>query len=128
FERFLAGTESGLYHLGGPRPLALYQIAQIINRVGGYDPALLKGCPRREAGPMPPRAGNGSMCSAKLVAPLGGQPFQPWPVGEELVPTDRHWHAQRPPGELGSLQRLSERLYHYPASRLQGSALPRSAG
>src|SRR3982074_3595412 len=33
FERFLTGTESGVYHLGGPRPLALYEIAQIVNRV-----------------------------------------------------------------------------------------------
>ena len=34
--------------------LTLYQIGQIVNRVGGYDPHLLKGCPRREAGPIPP--------------------------------------------------------------------------
>src|SRR5262249_9728573 len=57
FERFLAGAEDGLFHLGGPRPLSLYQIAQIVNRVGGYDPELLKGCPRAAAGPVPPRAG-----------------------------------------------------------------------
>jgi dTDP-4-dehydrorhamnose reductase len=114
FERFLTGTESGLYHLGGPRPLALYQIAQIVNRVGGYDPTLLKGCPRLEAGPMPPRAGNVSLCSAKLEATLGTNPFQPWPVGEQLVPTDRQWHFQRPAEEAGSLQLLVERLYHYP--------------
>ena len=37
---------TGLYHAGGPRRLSLYQIAQIINRVGGYDPTLLMGCPR----------------------------------------------------------------------------------
>src|SRR5207249_5138644 len=61
FERFLAGTESGLYHLGGPRAVTLYQIGQIVNRVGGYDPTLLRGCPRYAAGPMPPRAGNVSM-------------------------------------------------------------------
>src|SRR6266849_4778235 len=36
FERFLAGSESGRYHLGGPRALSLYQIGQIVNRVGGY--------------------------------------------------------------------------------------------
>ena len=38
FEAVLAGDLSGLYHAGGPRRLSLYQIAQIINRVGGYDP------------------------------------------------------------------------------------------
>jgi len=66
FERFLAGDECGLYHAGGPRANTLYQIAQVVNRVGDYDPALLKGCPRLEAGPMPPRAGNVSLDSARL--------------------------------------------------------------
>src|SRR5260370_39568600 len=32
FERFLAGNERGVYHAGGPRPITLYQIAQIVNR------------------------------------------------------------------------------------------------
>ena len=67
FERFLMGEENGIWHLGAPRPLTLFQIAQIVNRVGGYDPHLLKGCLRYMAGPMPPRAGNVSMCSAKLA-------------------------------------------------------------
>src|SRR5258706_14859558 len=57
FERFLAGNHAGLYHCGGPRAVTLYQIAQIVNRVGGYDPKLLMGCPRREARPLAPRAG-----------------------------------------------------------------------
>ena len=52
----LAGSQAGLYHAGGPRRLSLYQIAQVINRIGGYDPNLLRGCPRIEAGPIPPRA------------------------------------------------------------------------
>jgi dTDP-4-dehydrorhamnose reductase len=116
FERFLAGDETGLYHLGGPRAITLYQIAQIVNRVGGYDPRLLKGCMRIEAGPLPPRAGNVSMCSAKLITTLGGNLFQPWPVGEDLLPTDRNWHFQRNSRDAGSLQRIVERLYHYPGS------------
>jgi dTDP-4-dehydrorhamnose reductase len=111
FERFLAGKESGTYHLGGPRPLSLYQIAQIVNRVGGYDPALLKGCPRHAAGPMPPRAGNVSMCTDKLIAALGHNPFRPWPVGNDLVPDDRKWHFRRQ--EPGSFERLAARLYRY---------------
>lgn len=111
FERFLTGTEPGLFHLGGPRPITLYQIGQIVNRVGGYDPALLRGCPRLEAGPMPPRAGNVSMCSARLIDILGANPFRPWPVGDDLWPTDRLWHLARPVDERGSVQHIAERLY-----------------
>jgi dTDP-4-dehydrorhamnose reductase len=113
-ERFLAGDERGLYHLGGPRAVTLYQAAQIVNRAGGYDPSLLKGCPRLAAGPMPPRAGNVSMCSAKLIRLLGRNPFRSWPVGDDLWPNDAEWHYRREPGEAGSLQRIAERLYHYP--------------
>jgi dTDP-4-dehydrorhamnose reductase len=112
-ERFLAGTESGLYHLGGPRPVTLYQIGQIVNRVGGYDPALLRGCPRRAAGPVPPRAGNVSMRSNKLYALLGQDPFRPWPVGRDIFPTDRQWHVHRPADRPGSFQDIVERLYHF---------------
>jgi dTDP-4-dehydrorhamnose reductase len=117
FERFLVGDESGLYHAGGPRPITLYQIAQIVNRVGGYDPALLKGCPRIEAGPVPPRAGNVSMCSDQLIAALGRNPFRTWPVGDDLWPADRRWHFDRRPGEDGSLRRVAERLYRYSVSQ-----------
>jgi dTDP-4-dehydrorhamnose reductase len=113
FERFLVEDWFGLYHLGGPRPRTLYQIAQIVNRVGGYDPSLLHGCPRHAAGPMPPRAGNVSMCSDKLIATLGRNPFHPWPVGEDLIPTDGEWHYRRPADDLGSPQGIVERLYHY---------------
>jgi dTDP-4-dehydrorhamnose reductase len=114
FERFLTGGEAGLFHCGGPRPITLYQIAQIVNRIGGYDPRLLKGCPRIEAGPLPPRAGNVSMNSGKLTAALGGEPFRPWPLGEELFPTDREWHFTRPAEERGGLAWLAARLYRYP--------------
>jgi dTDP-4-dehydrorhamnose reductase len=112
-ERFLAGDESELYHLGGPRPLTLYQIGQIVNRVGGYDPALLKGCPRIEAGPVPPRAGNVSMDSGKLLRLLDVNPFRPWPLGEGLLPTHRRWHFERTSGEQGSLQDIAGQLYRY---------------
>lgn len=115
FERFLAGDEGGLFHLGGPRAVTLFQIGQIVNRVGGYEPELLHGCPRQEAGPMPPRAGDVSMNSAKLITLLGRQPFQPWPVGADLVPTDRHWHFARSADDPGSFQQVVERLYRYPA-------------
>ena len=115
FERFLAGDENGIWHLGAPRANTLYQIAQVVNRVGDYDPRLLKGCPRLEAGPMPPRAGNVSMNSAKLLRLMGTQPFHSWPLGDDLLPTHREWHCERPIDEPRSVQQIHERLYRYGA-------------
>lgn len=113
FERFVTGTENGIWHLGAPRANTLYQIAQVVNRVGDYDSQLLKGCPRLEAGPMPPRAGNVSMNSAKLLRLLGTQPFHAWPLGEDLAPTHRDWHCERPLDESRSVKQVHERLYRY---------------
>ena len=62
---------------------------------------------------MPPRAGNVSMNSDKLIAALGGNPFRAWPVGDELWPTDRRWHFDRPPQEERGLHCIRERLYRY---------------
>jgi dTDP-4-dehydrorhamnose reductase len=123
FERCLTGTGSGLYHLGGPRAMTLYQIAQVVNRVGGYDPDLLRGCPRREAGPVPPRAGNVSMNSSKVIAALGYHPFRPWPADQDLMPTDRRWHFRRAPSEAGSFQQIVEKLYQ----NLKGVGAPAHA-
>lgn len=133
FEHFLAGSADGapgehraplhgLFHCGGPRAITLFQIAQVVNRVGGYEPSLLKGCPRTDAGPIPPRAGNVSMTSAKLAAALGFDPFRPWPLGDDLVPTDRRWHFERPPHESNSFDRIVERLYHFPPSLARDAA------
>ena len=119
FERFLASDEAGLYHAGGPRGITLYQIGQIVNRGGGYEPHLLKGCPRREAGPIPPRAGDVRMDSSKLLRLLGAAPFRPWPLGEDLLPTGRHWHFDRSPSERGSIQHIAERLYRYSSPACQ---------
>ncbi len=116
FERFLAGDEAGIYHLGGPRANTLYEIAQVVNRVGDYDPQLLKGCPRQAAGPMPPRAGDVSMNSDKLVRLWGGQPFRPWPLGSDVTPLHPQWHHDRPAHEARSLRQIQERLYRYPAT------------
>jgi dTDP-4-dehydrorhamnose reductase len=115
FQHFLARDLGGLFHAGGPRPITLFQIAQIVNRVGGYDPKLLRGCPRAQAGPMPPRAGNVSLCSTKLVTALGGIPLRSWPVGEDLWPTDRHWHFSRSAGEGAGPEKIANRLYCFPA-------------
>jgi dTDP-4-dehydrorhamnose reductase len=104
----------GLFHAGGPRRLSLFQIAQIVNRVGGYDPALLHGCLRIEAGPLPPRAGDVTMDSTKLTRALGYDPFDPWPLDDDHVPTHRDWHFE---GCRGSPELLSEVLYRNPRQR-----------
>jgi dTDP-4-dehydrorhamnose reductase len=114
YERALASDLAGLYHAGGPRPLSLYQIAQIVNRVGGYDPNLLMGCPRRAAGPIPPRAGNVTLNSRALAEALDDDNLlHPWPHGPALVPTHREWHYDRN-GSPGSLELLKRILYRNP--------------
>lgn len=112
YERMLANSAFGLFHMGGPRPITLYQIAQVINRVAGYAPELLQGCLRKEAGPIPPRAGNVSMNSDKLRTLLGEDCFRPWPFGDDIFPTHRLWHFERQTS--GSPQQIRERLYTYP--------------
>lgn len=117
YETMLGNCLCGLYHAGGPRPLSLYEIAQVINRVGGYDPDHLIGCPRAAAGPVPPRAGNVSMDSSKLTAALGYVPLHGWPYDDSLVPTHRQWHFDRPRGWPGSAAYLEEVLYRNPLRR-----------
>ena len=112
---------AGLFHAGGPRRLSLYQIAQIVNRVGGYDPDLLHGCPRIAAGPIPPRAGDVSLDSSKLTRALGYDPFDPWPLPEEHVPTHRQWHYD---GPRGSPEVLTEVLYRNPRLRRRTETAP----
>ncbi len=115
FEVVLANDLAGLYHAGGPRRLSLFEIAQIVNRVGGYDARHLMGCLRHEAGPMPPRAGNVTMDSSKLIEALGYNPFSPWPLDDRWVPTHRDWHRERLAAESGSPELLAEILYRNPA-------------
>ncbi len=127
FHCALQSDWAGLFHAGGHRRLSLYQIAQIINRLGGYDPDLLIGCYRREAGPLPPRAGNVTLDSAKLEDCLGHPPFDPWPFHEHHVPVDRRWHYERPAHESGSPTFLAQMLYHHPAQlSWLSAAWPRS--
>jgi dTDP-4-dehydrorhamnose reductase len=114
FQACLVSGIRGIYHTGGPRRLSLYQIAQIINRVGGYDPDLLCGCNRIEAGPVPPRAGDVSMDSTKLATALGFTPFDPWPVDVRFVPTHRRWHYERSTDDPGSFELLCQSLYKNP--------------
>jgi dTDP-4-dehydrorhamnose reductase len=116
FERVLASELAGVYHAGGPRRLSLYQIAQIVNRVGGYDPRLVMGCQRIEAGPIPPRAGDVTLNSTKLATALSYQPFTAWPYDEAFVPNQLEWHHERGP-ERGSPELLRQVLYENPLRR-----------
>lgn len=113
-EAVLASDLTGLYHAGAPRRLSLFQIAQVINRVGGYDPGHLMGCPRFEAGPIPPRAGDVSMDSSKLARAMGCELFAAWPADERWLPTHDEWHVDRPADEPGSLALLEQVLYAHP--------------
>ena len=110
FETVIASDLCGIFHAGGPRKLSLYEIAQVINRVGGYDPDLLHGCYRLEAGPIPPRAGNVTMNSSKLASSLGSNLFDPWPLDPNHVPTSRNWHYDRDSFQ-GNYRTLIEHLY-----------------
>src|SRR5690606_21719500 len=93
---FLGNGAAGLFHVGGPRDLSLYQIAQTINRLGNYPPELLMGCPRADAGPVPPRAGHVGMDTGKLTALLPAGTIRPWPRHPLHAPTDDLlWHARR---------------------------------
>ncbi|MGC4001922.1 MAG: sugar nucleotide-binding protein [Pirellulales bacterium] len=117
-ELVLAGELNGLYHAGGPRRLSLYEIAQVVNRVGGYDPDLLIGMPRIDAGPMPPRAGDVTLDSSKLAALIGVErfphgPFDAWPYEERWTPTHRRWHYERDE-EPGSADLIERILYRNP--------------
>lgn len=123
FHYALTHPLQGLFHAGGPRRLSLYQIAQIVNRVGGYDPSLLIGCYRRQAGPMPPRAGNVTMETKKLSETIGVPPFDPWPLDERWVPDRRDWHRDRWQAPAGSSELLAAALYQNP----RGAVTARSA-
>jgi dTDP-4-dehydrorhamnose reductase len=122
YETMLGNRLAGLYHAGGPRRLTLFEIAQIINRVGGYDPDLLHGCLRHEAGPIPPRAGNVCMDCTKLIAALGCNPFDPWPLSDDMVPTDRDWHRRRSAEQPGSARHLYHLLCRNPGRNSNGFA------
>lgn len=115
YERLLIDPRPGLFHAGGSRRLSLYEIAQIVNRVGGYNPDLLQGCPRIAAGPMPPRAGNVTLNSSKLTAALGYDPFDPWPWHDVLIPEHPEWHFDRVGDFDDAPELISKLLYQNPS-------------
>ncbi|WP_419194236.1 SDR family oxidoreductase [Novipirellula herctigrandis] len=116
FAKLLENPINGLYHAGGPRKLSLFEIGQIVNRVGGYNPDLLQGCPRIEAGPMPPRAGDVTMNSSKLQAAIGIDPFDPWPLLDEFAPDGDDWHYERSDDSIGSEDQVERLLYQNPGN------------
>tara|TARA_R110002049_G_scaffold50370_3_gene143061 strand:- start:98430 stop:99449 length:1020 start_codon:yes stop_codon:yes gene_type:complete len=113
--RLIPDPPPGIFHAGGPRRLSLYEIAQVVCVAGGYDPHLLQGCPRVEAGPMPPRAGNVTLDSSKLSKLLGGDPFDPWPRDDRLTPLENDWHYKASQQIAGSESELHRQLYQNPA-------------
>ncbi|MBI1900112.1 MAG: sugar nucleotide-binding protein [Planctomycetia bacterium] len=122
FAAVLSRPLPGVFHAGGPRRMSLFQIAQVVNRLGGYDPRLLQGVPRRQAGPMPPRAGDVSMNSHKLRAALGYEALDPWPLADEHVPTHSLWHfGGDDHHQRGSPELLARVLYRNPARSSQAA-------
>jgi dTDP-4-dehydrorhamnose reductase len=105
-EFFIDNFQPGIFHLGGPLPLSLYEIGQVINKLGNYPAALLNGCWRREAAPIPPRVGNVTMDSTNIMQILPSGTIQPWPLDEQYLPSGRDWHSVRtapyPPSALKS--------------------------
>ncbi|MCQ2121274.1 MAG: sugar nucleotide-binding protein [Fibrobacter sp.] len=83
---------AGIYNCGGPRRVTLYNAGQLVNAIGGYPAELLHGCPRVEAGPMPPRVGDLSIDSSKLYKLLPPGFIRPWPNDDRIVPTGPDWH------------------------------------
>ena len=88
---------TGLFHAGGPRRLSLFQIAQIVNRIGGYDPHLLHGCPRIDAGPMPPRAGDVTLGLEQARAGPGLRPIRSVAAGRRARADAPRVALRRPP-------------------------------
>jgi dTDP-4-dehydrorhamnose reductase len=55
------------------------------------------------------------MDSSKLARALGYDPFDPWPLHDDHVPTHRDWHREGPRGSPGL---LAEVLYKNPQGRM----------
>ena len=115
FREFLANDFAGILNCGGARQVSLYQMAQIINRTGGFEPDLLYGMLIEESCPAPPRVRNCSLDSSQLAEFLGYVPFTPWPGLPEHVPDSRRWHFRRGADEAGSTPYMNRVLGFSPA-------------
>lgn len=73
--------ETGVYHAGGPEPVSLYRMGEVILGWGDYDPLLLKGMHIHEEVDGPPRVHNVHMDSRPTYDMLGWK-ARPWPDKE----------------------------------------------
>ncbi|MBQ9372495.1 MAG: sugar nucleotide-binding protein [Thermoguttaceae bacterium] len=122
FREFLANDYAGVLNCGGARQVSLYQMAQIINRTGGFNPELLYGMRIEESCPVPPRVRNCSLDSSKLADILGYPPFTPWPANPNHLPDSKSWHYDRRPNEPGSTPYMNRVLAFSPTLYPEGSA------
>ncbi|MFH1999356.1 MAG: sugar nucleotide-binding protein [Planctomycetota bacterium] len=65
--QMLARQATGLFHLGGEKPVSLHQIGCLVLEQGGHPPHLLKALSRHEEINGPPRIGNVSLNSSKII-------------------------------------------------------------
>ena len=96
----LLGKEGrGLFHLGGPKAVSLYEIGERILARGNYKPAALIKWSRHDDKDGPPRIGNVHLNSGK-VEKMIGRKIRGWMCGEsrieDLTPAFGH---PSPPGE-----------------------------
>ncbi len=118
YEIMLLPTACGVFHAGGPRRLSLYQIAQIINRVGGYDPRLLHRHSAARGGPDSASGRQRGDGLRQARSRAGLQSLRSLAAGRALVPTDRDWHYRSPAADDGgSAERLYRALCINPARR-----------
>jgi len=67
----------GLFHVGGPHPVSLYEIGERILKRGDYKPESLRKWSRRDDVNGPPRIGNVHLNSGKAERLLG-RTFKVW--------------------------------------------------
>lgn len=72
----------GVYHLGGPRPVSLYEMGEKVVQQFDCDPNYLIRASRHEDPEQLPRIGNVHLDSAKAYRQLSFCP-QTWPEGYE---------------------------------------------
>jgi dTDP-4-dehydrorhamnose reductase len=70
-ERCIRENIQGLFHLGGPKRHSLFEIGEWVLKNRGYTPSLLKTISRTEEIDGPPRMGDVSLNSSKLLEVLG---------------------------------------------------------
>jgi len=70
-EWLIENRACGLYHCGGPFPVSLHEIGEMVIDKGKYPRRLLKGIPRSEEIGGPPRIGNVALNSLKLRTASG---------------------------------------------------------